>query len=34
MNWVIFWTTVGWLANATFSSRFLVQWYATEKNKR
>ncbi len=34
MNWVIFWTTIGWLANATFSSRFLVQWYATEKKKQ
>lgn len=34
MNWVIFWTTIGWLANAIFSSRFLVQWYVTEKRKR
>jgi lipid-A-disaccharide synthase-like uncharacterized protein len=34
MNWVVFWTTIGWLANATFSSRFLVQWYATEKKKQ
>jgi lipid-A-disaccharide synthase-like uncharacterized protein len=34
MQWGTFWTTVGWLANATFSSRFLVQWYATEKKKR
>jgi lipid-A-disaccharide synthase-like uncharacterized protein len=31
VDWVVFWTTIGWLANATFSSRFLVQWYATEK---
>lgn len=34
MNWVIFWTTIGWLANAIFSSRFLVQWYATERQKQ
>ncbi len=34
MDWVVFWTTIGWLANATFSSRFLVQWYATEKKKQ
>jgi lipid-A-disaccharide synthase-like uncharacterized protein len=32
--WETFWTAVGWLANATFSSRFLVQWYATEKKKQ
>ena len=29
-----FWTAVGWLANVTFTSRFLVQWYATEKRKQ
>ena len=29
-----FWTAIGWLANATFSSRFLVQWYVTEKKKQ
>lgn len=34
MPWDVFWTAVGWLANATFSSRFLVQWYATEKKKQ
>jgi lipid-A-disaccharide synthase-like uncharacterized protein len=34
MPWETFWTTVGWLANATFSSRFIVQWYATEKRKQ
>ena len=34
MNWVIFWTAIGWLANAVFSSRFLIQWYATEKKKQ
>ena len=25
---------MGWLGNATFFSRFFVQWYATEKLKR
>jgi lipid-A-disaccharide synthase-like uncharacterized protein len=34
VHWETFWTAVGWLANATFSSRFLVQWYATEKKKQ
>lgn len=34
MQWEMFWTTIGWLANATFSSRFIVQWYATEKKKQ
>ncbi|HNQ88324.1 MAG TPA: lipid-A-disaccharide synthase N-terminal domain-containing protein [Verrucomicrobiota bacterium] len=29
-----FWKVVGWLGNATFFSRFLVQWYATERHKR
>jgi lipid-A-disaccharide synthase-like uncharacterized protein len=29
-----FWTIVGWLGNATFFSRFLVQWYVTEKRKQ
>lgn len=29
-----FWKVVGWLGNVTFFSRFLVQWYATEKRKR
>ena len=33
MDGETFWTAVGWLANAIFSSRFLVQWYATEKRK-
>ncbi len=28
------WKAVGWLGNATFFSRFFVQWYATEKLKR
>jgi lipid-A-disaccharide synthase-like uncharacterized protein len=34
LPWETFWTGVGWLANVTFSSRFLVQWYATEKKKQ
>ncbi len=34
LPWETFWTAIGWLANATFSSRFLVQWYATEKRKQ
>lgn len=28
------WKAVGWLGNATFSSRFIVQWIATEKHKQ
>jgi lipid-A-disaccharide synthase-like uncharacterized protein len=34
LQWETFWTAIGWLANVTFSSRFLVQWYATEKRKQ
>ena len=29
-----FWTAIGWLANGIFTSRFLVQWYATEKRRQ
>lgn len=29
-----FWTVIGWLANVIFSSRFFVQWYASEKRKQ
>ena len=29
-----FWKYLGWLGNFTFFSRFVVQWYATEKHKR
>ncbi len=29
-----FWKVIGWLGNAVFFSRFLVQWYATEKTQR
>jgi lipid-A-disaccharide synthase-like uncharacterized protein len=33
IDWSI-WKVIGWLGNAVFSSRFLVQWYATEKRKQ
>ena len=28
------WKVVGWCGNAVFFSRFLVQWYATERRKQ
>ena len=28
------WKAVGWIGNAVFFSRFLVQWYVTERRKR
>jgi lipid-A-disaccharide synthase-like uncharacterized protein len=28
------WKVVGWCGNALFFSRFLVQWYATEKRRQ
>ncbi len=28
-----FWKVVGWMGNAAFTARFLVQWRATEKRK-
>jgi lipid-A-disaccharide synthase-like uncharacterized protein len=28
------WKVVGWVGNAIFFSRFLVQWYATERQRR
>jgi lipid-A-disaccharide synthase-like uncharacterized protein len=28
------WKIVGWCANIVFSTRFVVQWYATEKKKQ
>ena len=34
VDWVVFWTAVGWSGNTVFFSRFLVQWYATEKKKQ
>src|SRR5580658_9064413 len=33
IEWTV-WKVVGWLGNAIFFSRFLVQWYATEKKKQ
>lgn len=29
-----FWKVIGWSGNVVFTSRFLIQWYATEKQKR
>lgn len=31
---ITFWTIFGLIANALFASRFLVQWYVSEKLKR
>ena len=28
------WKVIGWMGNAVFFSRFFVQWYATEKQKK
>jgi lipid-A-disaccharide synthase-like uncharacterized protein len=28
------WKVLGWCGNAVFFSRFIVQWYATEKRRR
>ena len=28
------WKIIGWLGNLIFSTRFFVQWYATEKKKQ
>lgn len=28
------WKVVGWIGNLVFFSRFVVQWWATEKNKQ
>ena len=33
IEWSV-WKVVGWLGNLVFTSRFLVQWYATEKRKQ
>jgi lipid-A-disaccharide synthase-like uncharacterized protein len=33
IDWSV-WKAVGWLGNAVFFSRFLVQWYATEKKRQ
>ena len=29
-----FWVILGWAGNAVFGSRFFVQWWATERQKR
>lgn len=29
-----FWKIIGWVGNVVFTSRFVVQWYATEKKKQ
>lgn len=29
-----FWKIVGWTGNVLFTSRFFVQWWATEKHRR
>ena len=33
IEWSV-WKVVGWMANAAFCSRFLIQWYASEKRKQ
>ena len=33
IDWTV-WKIVGWLGNAIFFSRFIVQWYATEKRQQ
>ena len=33
IEWSV-WKAVGWVGNFIFTSRFLVQWYATEKKKQ
>ncbi|MBC8095812.1 MAG: lipid-A-disaccharide synthase N-terminal domain-containing protein [Akkermansiaceae bacterium] len=33
IEWSI-WKVVGWGGNLAFSTRFLIQWYASEKSKR
>jgi lipid-A-disaccharide synthase-like uncharacterized protein len=32
IEWSV-WKVVGWIGNAVFGSRFVVQWYATERKK-
>ncbi len=29
-----FWKIIGWLGNVAFFSRFMVQWYASERRRR
>jgi lipid-A-disaccharide synthase-like uncharacterized protein len=33
IEWSV-WKVIGWMGNVTFSSRFIIQWYATERNKK
>lgn len=33
IDWHV-WKIIGWFGNLAFFSRFLVQWYATEKHQR
>ena len=33
IDWGV-WKVVGWLGNAVFFSRFLIQWHATEKRRQ
>jgi len=33
ITWSV-WKVLGWCGNLTFSSRFIVQWYATEKSRK
>ena len=33
IEWSV-WKVVGWIGNLVFSSRFVMQWYATEKRKQ
>ncbi len=32
--WKNFWNAIGWIGQTVFFSRFVVQWYATEKKKQ
>ena len=32
--WEIFWNVLGWTGQIVFFSRFIVQWYATERKKQ
>ena len=32
--WKLTWNLVGWTGQVVFFSRFVVQWYATEKKKQ
>ena len=34
LNWVGFWTFIGWMGNAVFFSRFFFQWYVAEKKRQ